>query len=296
MIRKLLFMLLPVVVVGAPAAAKDVGYTHGLLWRIEAAGAAPSHLFGTMHSTAPEIAAPTAALQRILDDADSLTIEVVLDDAANTIMGQAMLLPEGRRLGDIAGPELWRRVAETGARYGVPAEFLQRFQPWAVQMIFSLPPAEMRRQSEGGAYLDKVLQMRATERGIPVYGLETIDEQIAALADLPQDEQLALLDAAMTLNADIDAIFEDLKRLYLAQDLAGMYGMTRQMTGGAPPDLIDAFIERLIRDRNRRMADRMADRLAEGDALIAIGALHLYGDDGVPALLAARGYTVTRVD
>jgi len=296
MIRRLLVLLLPILVVGAPAAARDAGFTHGLLWRIEAPGAAPGHLFGTMHSTDPEIAAPDAALSRILDNADSLTIEVVLDDAASATMAQAMLLPEGRLLGDIAGPDLWRRVAETGARYGVPAEFLQRFQPWAVQMIFSLPTAELRRQAEGGAYLDKVLQERATERGIPVYGLETVDEQIAALAGQPVDEQLALLDAAITLNPDLDAIFGNLKRLYLAGDLAGMHRMALEMTGGAPPDLIDAYFERLIGDRNRRMADRMADRLAEGNALIAIGALHLYGEEGVLALLAARGYSVTRVE
>ncbi|UCH74912.1 MAG: TraB/GumN family protein [Rhodospirillales bacterium] len=296
MIRTIALLISVIAVAGVPAAASDEGYTHGLLWRIEAASTSPSHLFGTMHSTDPAIATPGTALRRVLDGADSLTIEVVLDDTANATMARAMLLPEGNLLGEIAGPELWHRVAETGARYGAPAEFLQRFQPWAVQMIFSLPPAELRRQSEGGAHLDKVLQTRAVERGIPVHGLETVDEQIAALAGRPMDEQLALLDAAITLNPDIDAIFEDLKRLYLAGDLAGMRRMAREMTGGAPPELIDIYFDRLVRERNRRMADRMAERLAEGNALIAVGALHLYGDDGVLGLLAARGYTVTRVE
>lgn len=290
------FLALVTIVAWAPATAGDSDYTHGLLWRVEAAGTAPSYVFGTMHSTDPAIAAPPRALRRVLDAADSLTIEVVLDEAANATMAQAMLLPEGNLLGDIAGPDLWRRVAETGARYGIPAEFLQRFQPWAVQMIFSLPPAELRRQAEGGAYLDRVLQDRAAARGIPVYGLESVDEQIAALSAAPEDEQLILLDAVLTLNQGIDAIFEDLKQLYLAEDLAGMQRMGRQMTGGAPQHLIDKYFDGLVRDRNRRMADRMAERLAEGNALIAVGALHLFGDDGVLGLLAARGYTVTRVE
>jgi len=289
-------LLLALVVCIAPTAAKDGGFTHGLLWRIEAAGAAPSWLFGTMHSSDAAIATPPPALQRILDGAASLTIELVMDEAANMAMARATLLPEGRLLGDIAGAERFRRIADTAARYGMPGDALHRFRPWALQMVFSLPPAEMQRQATGAPFLDKVLQTRAAERGIPVYGLETVEEQLAALAGASEEEQLVLLDAAMVLNPEIDIIFEDLKRLYLAQDLAGMYRMSEDMTGGAPRELVDAYTERLIQDRNRRMADRVAARLAEGNALIAVGALHLYGEDGVLGLLSARGYKVTRVE
>ncbi len=296
MTRRIVALLLLAGIAIAPALAGDGGFTHGLLWRIEAAKTAPSHLFGTMHSADPAIAAPPDALRRILDDADSLTIEIVLDDAANMALAHATLLPEGRRLGDIVGPERLRRIVETGARYGVPGEQLERFRPWAVQMMFSLPPAEVRRQSEGGLFLDKVLAARAAARGIPVHGIETVAEQIAALAGTSDEEQVILLDAALTLNSEIDAIFDALKQLYLAGDLAGLHRMTRETTGGAPHDLIDAYTDRLVRKRNRRMADRIAARLAEGNALIAVGALHLYGEDGVLGLLAQRGYMVTRVE
>ncbi len=296
MIRRLVALLLLTVGADLPALAKDGGFTHGLLWRIEAEGTAPSHLFGTMHSADPAIATVPEALRRILDEADSLTVEVVLDDAANLALARATLLPEGRRLGDIVGPERMRRIVETGARYGIPGDQIERFRPWALQLMFSLPPAEIRRQAEGGLPLDKALEARATARGIPVHGLETVEEQIAALTGTAEADQILLLDAAMALNPDIDAIFEELKQLYLAADLAGMHRMARMVTGGAPSELIDAYTERLLGARNRRMADRMAARLAEGNALIAVGALHLYGEDGVLGLLAARGYTVTRVE
>lgn len=296
MARYVLSLVLIVILNATPAVAKDGMFAHGLLWRIEAAGAAPSWLFGTMHSSDPAIATPPAALRRVMESAASLTMEVVLDDAASQEMARATLLPEGRLLGDLAGQERMQRIVETGARYGIPGEALQRFRPWAVQMMFSLPPAEMQRQAAGALFLDRVLQRRAAERGIPVYGLETVEEQIAVLAGTSEHEQLVLLDAAMTLNPEIDAIFEDMKRLYLAQDLAGMQRMSEETTGGAPSDLVDAYTERLIRDRNRRMADRIAERLAEGNALIAIGALHLYGGDGVLGLLQERGYRVTRVE
>jgi uncharacterized protein YbaP (TraB family) len=43
------------------------------------------------------------------------------------------------------------------------------------------------------------------------------------------------------------------------------------------------------------MAERADALLKTGRAFVAVGALHLYGEHGVLALLASRGYTVTRV-
>ena len=43
------------------------------------------------------------------------------------------------------------------------------------------------------------------------------------------------------------------------------------------------------------MTERMQQVLAGGNAFIAIGAMHLPGDDGVLSLLAKQGYTITAV-
>jgi uncharacterized protein YbaP (TraB family) len=59
------------------------------------------------------------------------------------------------------------------------------------------------------------------------------------------------------------------------------------------PGLYDALLKR----RNLAWADRLAQELADGSGveLVNVGALHMVGDDGLPALLAARGFTVERV-
>jgi uncharacterized protein YbaP (TraB family) len=43
------------------------------------------------------------------------------------------------------------------------------------------------------------------------------------------------------------------------------------------------------------MVERMDGLLQEGDAFVAVGALHLPGRQGILQLLADRGYRVTRV-
>ena len=56
------------------------------------------------------------------------------------------------------------------------------------------------------------------------------------------------------------------------------------------------FEERIVTDRNRRMAERMQPMLTAGAAFVAVGALHLPGEEGIVALLREAGWTVTRAD
>jgi uncharacterized protein YbaP (TraB family) len=52
------------------------------------------------------------------------------------------------------------------------------------------------------------------------------------------------------------------------------------------------FQDRLITRRNRLMAERLQPYLQEGNAFVAVGALHLPGETGLLELLEQRGYTV----
>lgn len=52
----------------------------------------------------------------------------------------------------------------------------------------------------------------------------------------------------------------------------------------------------LIRKRNRLMAKRAGDLLAKGNVFIAVGALHLPGDEGLVELIRKAGYKVTAVN
>jgi uncharacterized protein YbaP (TraB family) len=129
----------------APAAAQDLPYAQGRLWMVEVAGAAPSFLVGTMHSAEPAVATPWPALAHVMDTVDSVTVELVLDDEATTAMGQAMVLTDGRVLGDIAGPDRMARIEAVGAIYGMPPEALQQFRPWAVNRCWTMFCGSMRK-------------------------------------------------------------------------------------------------------------------------------------------------------
>ena len=64
------------------------------------------------------------------------------------------------------------------------------------------------------------------------------------------------------------------------------------------PDPVErAQFARLITARNAGMAEKIDRLLQDGRFyLIAVGALHCFGDDGLVEVLRARGYAVTPVD
>lgn len=295
MSRKFLSLVLLFLAAAMPATAAELPYSKGRLWLVEAPGVAPSWVLGTMHSAEPAIAEPWPALARVMDRVDSITIELIMDEAASARMAQAMMLSDGRRLGQVIGVKRMARVAEVGARYGMPAEALQQFQPWALSTIFSLPPAELERQATGAPMLDAVLQQHGEARGIPVYGIETVEEQLALLAGDSEADQIAFLDATLETQPQTEAQFAEMRRLWLADDLAGLHFLSLEAMKSAPPGMAEDFMNRLIRDRNRRMAIRIGRQLAQGNALIAVGALHLPGEEGILALLAKRGYRLNPV-
>ena len=56
------------------------------------------------------------------------------------------------------------------------------------------------------------------------------------------------------------------------------------------------FLKSIMSERNRTMDERAQKYLKEGGLMIAVGALHLPGEDGLVNLLRKRGYTVTAVE
>lgn len=58
---------------------------------------------------------------------------------------------------------------------------------------------------------------------------------------------------------------------------------------------VDAMDKEMLFDRNRSWIPTLDTMFAEGDVFVAVGADHTRGDQGVPALLTAKGYRVTRV-
>jgi hypothetical protein len=292
----LIVLALGLLLLGRPAlAAGELPYGQGLLWKIERGGAVPSYLFGTIHITDERVLRLPAEVAQAFDGARSATFEVIMTDALRMRLAKVMIASPDRPLDLVLGPALYADAMVAGARYGLPPAHLRFLKPWALAMFLSVPQAEFARSAMGTVPLDQALQNRAQDQGKPIYQLETGDEQIALFDDLTEADQLAMLESAIEDNARIETLFEDLTTRYLTRDVGAIHSDMIEQSQSMDEKLVEMFLLRFNEERNRTMVQRMAPRLGEGGAFIAIGALHLPGDTGLLSLLAAQGYAITRV-
>jgi hypothetical protein len=269
-------------------------YSAGILWRIEKPGIAPSYLLGTFHTTDPRIKLLPCPIKKYFDASKSYTMELIFNGAGFVGMSQAMFLDKGQTLEQVLGKELHEELIawlKANGHRKIDQGF-DRMKPWAIMM--TLGSQGKRRRTGGGLFLDAQLQFDAIRQGKPTYGLETMAEQVEAFDGMPLKDQVALLRDSLRSESQPEEITDTVTRAYLARDLAALMSLSTDLRK-ENPGAYDTLMDRLLVRRNRNMAERMPARLNEGNAFIAVGALHLPGEDGVLNLLARAGWRVTPV-
>ncbi len=257
-------------------------YAASLLWEISGPDATRSYLFGTMHLAAEQTGQPTAAVTAALMRSKQFGMEVVLDLETLMQIGERMRYGDDTTLRSVIGDELFARTARLMTKYGVGAEVTDQLKPWAVYTTLSLPPGQ------SSTPLDMVLLRTAQHTNKEVFGLETLAEQTAVFDSIDMSQQVDLVADAVCHYTQLHAITDELIEHYRQRDLSAVYQQADRTSSPAQ----EALNQVLIVARNRRMAERMLPYLERGDAFIAIGALHLPGEDGVLARLVAAGYRV----
>lgn len=262
----------------------------GLLWQITSpASGKTSYLFGTIHSEDPRVTTLAPLVQSAFDRSTRYVMEIIPDQASMTAASQAMLLDQGTSLRVLVGVPLFDRTVRILRELGVPAEAADRFKPWAAMVIMSMP------RLETGQVLDLMLYSAALQAGKTQAGLESALEQLSIFDSLPVAEQKVLLEETVTMYPQMHTMLEQMHVAYIARDLAKLAALSEQYSNMGDARLAKKINSSLVDQRNHRMAQRMETYLREGGAFVAVGALHLPGEQGLLQLLRKRGYVVTAV-
>ena len=275
------FFLLWLLLSGAAQAADE-----GILWQVSGKGA-DAYLFGTMHSDDPRVTSLAPVVQQAFERADTLMLEISLDDQAQMAVAAEMILPEGRSLSGIVGKALAEQAQQAMLGFGVPPEMTERMQPWATIVTLSMP------QGQSGVVLDLLLYQQAQARGKRFAALETPEEQLSVFTGLSDREQKALLQHVLSEYKTYPAMFEQLTEAYLRRDLATIARISDDNPISGDPTLQRKMMSKLLDQRNRRMVARLVSQLEKGTVFVGVGALHLPGELGLVKLLRERGYTLS---
>lgn len=277
----------------------------GLFWKIEKEGLKPSYLLGTMHVTDPRVLTMPAAARSAAAEASTIVIESdeILDEkkaaAAMLMHPELTMFMDGTTIRDHLSAEDATLLEDGLKERGLALAAVARMKPWIISSFVALPACEIARKAGGASFLDKLIAEDAIKSGKKVAGLETLAEQLKAMAELPVEFHLQALIETLELGDRMDDVIETMTTLYLAGETGMTMPMLAAVTPGKPGEDESgyaAFEQRIVLDRNKVMAERAAPMLAEGNVFVAVGALHLPGKDGLVELLRKQGFTVTAVN
>lgn len=269
---------------------QDILHPQGLLWKIEKPSQPASYLFATMHVSDPRVVTLPPPVEQAFSGSRQFVMEMLLNFQAVGLVSRASFFSDGRTLDSVMQTEDYLRLLMVlQKRQQIGESAVRHLKPWAVFSLLMMPVEEGT-----AAALDMQLYRRAIQAQKPVAGLETAQEQVDVFDQMSIADQLWLLNQAVDEIEQTDALFPEMLEAYLRGDLAALILIQQQMMS-AESDIDDRLMHRLLTQRNLRMAQRMQPYLQQGDAFIAIGALHLPGQGGVLHLLEQQGYAVSSV-
>lgn len=263
------------------------------MWRVSD-GDSQVYLFGTLHALQPETHWRTPLYDRVLADAGTVWFEADMDsgdpDTIRLLIQRYGSDPDTPLSRKLQAPDVAALAGQTDLAR------IDHLRPWAVALMLSMQPALARgARTEKGADLTITHAARSDAKQVRTF--ETLEDQARMFASLPPLSEVQYLttvirerSGAQRPRARLPANAPTLEAGWLAGRLGVSQIADMQAENAA---LYDAFLKR----RNLAWADTLTAEMAKssGVELVNVGALHMIGPDGLPALLAARGLRVERV-
>lgn len=259
-----------------------------LLWKVSGNGITkPSYLFGTIHITCD--ATLDESVLKALDETEQLYLELDMDDPAMKagMMG-GMMMKDSITLDSLASPEDIVILDEFITKeLGIPVKMMNRFKPAMISM--SLLPKFMDCPMQ--SFEDELLKITKTQKE-EIFGLETVEEQMAVFDNIPYQEQMdeLMLTAKNGLDKD-KAEFNKMQEIYRTKDLMQIMKFMADTENKMYGNNADV----LLTDRNKNWIPKIEGIAKERPTFFGVGAAHLGGKEGVIMLLRKKGYKVEAV-
>jgi uncharacterized protein len=258
------------------------------------------YLFG---STAPAGEADPAAFGADVADAYEKSDEIVYEVDLHAIEPARMValmrrygtLPQAATLESEVSHETWTLLQERFAEAGQSSDAVRSMRPWLVSFAIANHASFAASSDPVAGIVDRVREQTQAHAASPgaakrVVGLSSVESQFRMYSEMPRAVQDAVLRQALGGGplGRLDGSVQ--QRIWLTGEdwFAQLDAPTREQ--------LALVYEHMVYRRNEHMADRLFHIAIDGKIrFVAVGSLHLVGERGIPALLAQRGFRVSRL-
>ena len=265
------------------------------------------HVVGTMHINDPRLEPVLDRLRPVIEEADLILLETTLEDEARMQDQMArdpsiLFLTDGPTLPELMSEENWQALSDAARERQIPPFMAAKFQPWYLSLMLGIPPCAMSEIATGSRGLDHQIMEAAVEVSTPTAALEDALTLLRSFGQEPLEEQVNMLEAGLAMNHDADAMFVALLDGYFAEEHTMIWEFSRlnalRMPGFSETEIdriFTEFSELLLTNRNRAWIPVILEAAEAHDTvLVAFGAAHLGGEDGVLQLLEREGFTLSQ--
>ncbi|MCM2680508.1 TraB/GumN family protein [Echinimonas agarilytica] len=253
-------------------------------------------IVGSIHAGRDSFYPLSSDIEHAFEQADVLYLEIAPEHMTAPMIQQAMMqygvlstpIPLSKRMNS----ELYAKLVKELQVSRLPAHQLMFMRDWSVVIQLTVAAIErMGLNSDHG--VDQYFAQKADSKGIPVLGLETLDDQFSALSSMDNIgadalyqnyfDELALSEQWLT---DVEAAWrngnsQSLNTLYTEYDARQIDSETMQ---------------KLLIDRNINWQKTLSTLKDDKVYMVVVGDMHVHGDTNILQLLKQSGFEITRIN
>ncbi len=290
------------------ATADAMPFSKGTLWTATR-GDDTITVIGTVHIYDPrlepiydkisdEVAAADLVLLEATPKEEAELQEMIVTDP------DLLFITEGPTLPAILDEDTWALIVAAATDRGIPGFMAAKMQPWYLSLILSIPPCATQDMLAGDLGLDHMISEGAAIAGVPMQALEPVTTLFDLFQDSPIEEQIDMLMVNLSSPEIQQQMFVAMLDSYFAQDVGTLWEMSRISMTELPgvdeataTEMFNQIEESLLIKRNWNWMPVIAEAVAEHDDLVvAVGAAHLIGSEGILQFLQDDGWTLTRME
>ncbi len=260
------------------------------IWQIEKNG---YQLFigGTFHM----LARADYPLPSAFDTAYRQSAKLVLETDMQKLQSpefQATMMRElsytdGRNLQQLLNRDTYTALEQFFAARGIPMASIVNFKPGLVVTMMTM--LELQRLGLDGVGVDAYFSARAIDDQKKLGQLETVEAQISFLAGMGAGREDAMLSFSLDEVEQLPVLMSSMKAAWRRGDM----GKLKELGISSLKKDFPKLHKQLLVDRNNAWMPQIEAMLKTPEVeLVLVGALHLAGEDGLLAQLAARGYSI----
>jgi uncharacterized protein YbaP (TraB family) len=203
------------------------------------------------------------------------------------VMLSKLIYSDGRNLKQVLNEDTYQELEQHLSSRGIPMVNMVNFKPGMVAITLTV--IELQRLGLVGAGVDDFFLLRALNDQKELGQLETVDEQLAFISTMGDGQENEMIAYTLRDIKNLPILMQSIKDAWWRGDIRKLKEVAITPFKKDFPEVYDEFIVK----RNNAWIPQIEAMLKTKDVeFVLVGALHLVGDDGVIAQLAARGYVI----